>query len=78
MVKQRRLIHSMIYILLLAGSFIMLGPLVWTLSTSLKSQQHVFDIPPQWIPDPLTWLNYKDVWAKAPLLYGFMNSAIVV
>lgn len=78
MVKQRRLIHLMIYILLLAGSFIMLGPLVWTLSTSLKSQQHVFDIPPQWIPDPLTWLNYKDVWAKAPLLYGFMNSAIVV
>jgi len=78
MVKQRRLINLIVYIVLIAGSFIMLGPLAWTLSTSLKSQKHVFDIPPQWIPDPITWLNYEDVWSKAPLLYGFMNSAIVV
>ncbi|GIP26402.1 sugar ABC transporter permease [Paenibacillus sp. J23TS9] len=78
MVKQRRLINLIVYIVLIAGSFIMLAPLAWTLSTSLKNQKHVFDIPPQWIPDPATWLNYKDVWAKAPLLYGFMNSAIVV
>ncbi|GIO28864.1 MULTISPECIES: carbohydrate ABC transporter permease [Paenibacillus] len=78
MVKQRRLINLIVYIVLIAGSFIMLGPLAWTLSTSLKNQKHVFDIPPQWIPNPITWLNYEDVWTKAPLLYGFMNSAIVV
>ncbi|GLX66048.1 carbohydrate ABC transporter permease [Paenibacillus glycanilyticus] len=78
MANQRRFINTFIFVLLLAGSVIMLGPLVWTISTSLKTQQHVFDVPPQWIPDPLTWLNYKDVWSKAPLLYGFMNSAIVV
>ncbi|ACT03626.1 carbohydrate ABC transporter permease [Paenibacillus sp. JDR-2] len=78
MANQRRLINTVLFVLLLAGSVIMLGPLVWTVSTSLKTQQHVFDVPPQWIPEPLTWLNYKDVWSKAPLLYGFMNSAIVV
>ncbi|MDR9855557.1 carbohydrate ABC transporter permease [Paenibacillus sp. VCA1] len=78
MVKQRRLINLIVYIVLIAGSFIMLGPLAWTISTSLKNQKHVFDIPPQWIPNPITWLNYEDVWSKAPLLYGFMNSAIVV
>ncbi|GIO37650.1 sugar ABC transporter permease [Paenibacillus antibioticophila] len=78
MVKERRLINLLVYLLLIAGSVIMLAPLVWTVSTSLKSQKHVFDIPPQWIPDPLTWMNYKDVWSKAPLLYGFMNSLIVV
>jgi multiple sugar transport system permease protein len=47
-------------------------------STSLKLQQHVFDIPPKWIPDPPTWANYIDVWTKAPLLHGFMNSGIIV
>ncbi|MCM3629426.1 carbohydrate ABC transporter permease [Paenibacillus glycanilyticus] len=78
MANQRRLIDTIIFALLLAGSVIMLGPLAWTVSTSLKTQQHVFDVPPQWIPNPSTWLNYKDVWSKAPLLYGFMNSAIVV
>lgn len=78
MAKQRRLINLFIYALLIAGSVVMLGPLVWTLSTSLKTQQHVFDVPPQWIPDPLTWSNYQDVWTKAPLLHGFLNSLIVV
>ncbi|MBU5671658.1 carbohydrate ABC transporter permease [Paenibacillus brevis] len=78
MVKERRFINLLVYLLLIAGSVIMLAPLAWTISTSLKSQKHVFDIPPQWIPDPLTWMNYKDVWSKAPLLYGFMNSLIVV
>lgn len=78
MALQRRLTNFFIYILLLAGSVIMLGPLVWTVSTSLKSQKNVFDIPPQWIPDPVTWSNYQDVWAKAPLLYGFLNSTIIV
>ena len=78
MARERRLINLLIYFLLLAGSVIMLGPLVWTLSTSLKTQQHVFDVPPQWIPDPATWSNYLDVWTKAPLLHGFMNSTIIV
>ncbi|WP_127509347.1 carbohydrate ABC transporter permease [Paenibacillus humicus] len=78
MARERRLMNSLIYVLLLAGSIVMLGPLAWTLSTSLKIQQHVFDVPPQWIPKPSTWSNYTDVWSKAPLLHGFLNSAIVV
>jgi multiple sugar transport system permease protein len=78
MALQRRLTNLFIYIALLAGSVIMLGPLAWTVSTSLKSQKNVFDIPPQWIPDPATWSNYQDVWSKAPLLFGFLNSTIIV
>ncbi|TYP78214.1 carbohydrate ABC transporter permease [Paenibacillus methanolicus] len=78
MAKERRLINLLVYGLLLVGSIFMLGPLIWTISTSLKTQAHVFDVPPQWIPNPVTWTNYADVWDKAPLLHGFMNSAIIV
>lgn len=78
MARERTIMNVLIYALLIAGSFVMLGPLAWTVSTSLKLQQHVFDIPPKWIPDPLTWANYIDVWTKAPLLHGFMNSGIIV
>ncbi|GIQ63166.1 sugar ABC transporter permease [Paenibacillus cisolokensis] len=78
MARERTIMNVLNYALLIAGSFVMLGPLAWTVSTSLKLQQHVFDIPPKWIPDPLTWANYIDVWTKAPLLHGFMNSGIIV
>ncbi|SFT03961.1 carbohydrate ABC transporter permease [Paenibacillus sp. BC26] len=78
MIRDRKILHSIIYLLLLLGSVVMLAPFAWTVSTSFKTQQHVFDIPPQWIPDPATWDNYTDVWTKAPLLHGFMNSAIIV
>jgi multiple sugar transport system permease protein len=70
--------NVMAYVILLLGSFVMLAPFVWTVSTAFKTQEHVFDLPPKWIPDPFTWNNFVDVWNKAPLLTGFMNSAIIV
>ncbi|MCC3373721.1 carbohydrate ABC transporter permease [Cohnella sp. REN36] len=78
MTKQDRIVRGIVYALLTAGSFLMLAPFVWTVSTSLKTQQHVFDVPPQWIPKPATLDNYVDVWSKAPLAYGFLNSATIV
>lgn len=78
MLLRRRLNASLAILLLLAGSVIMLAPFVWTISTSLKFQQNVFDLPPKWIPNPLTLDNYKDVWKAAPILHGFLNSAIIV
>src|ERR1700748_2101941 len=39
-----------LYILALAGVVIFLIPLVWTISTALKTRQQIFDTPPTWIP----------------------------
>lgn len=76
--RNERSTNVMAYVILLLGSFVMLAPFVWTVSTAFKTQEHVFDLPPTWIPDPFTWNNFVDVWNKAPLLTGFMNSAIIV
>ncbi|CAN7648540.1 carbohydrate ABC transporter permease [Paenibacillus sp. LjRoot56] len=76
--RNERSTNVMAYVILLLGSFVMLAPFVWTVSTAFKTQEHVFDLPPKWIPDPITWNNFVDVWNKAPLLTGFMNSAIIV
>ncbi|MEK3735077.1 MULTISPECIES: carbohydrate ABC transporter permease [Paenibacillus] len=65
-------------LLLLFGSIFMIAPFIWTISTSLKDRRNVFEIPPQWIPDPITFSNYERVWLESPLLYGFMNSLIIV
>lgn len=65
-------------LLLLCGSIFMVAPFIWTISTSLKDRRNVFEIPPQWIPDPFTFDNYAKVWLESPLLHGFMNSLIIV
>ncbi|MCY9670136.1 carbohydrate ABC transporter permease [Paenibacillus alginolyticus] len=76
--RNERSVNAMAYVILILGSFIMLAPFAWTVSTAFKTQEHVFDLPPKWIPAPFTWNNFADVWNKAPLLTGFMNSAIIV
>ncbi|TLS51839.1 carbohydrate ABC transporter permease [Paenibacillus antri] len=64
--------------LLLLGSVFMIAPFIWTLSTSLKHQQHIFDLPPKWIPSPATFGNFQAVWEESPLLFGFLNSMTIV
>jgi len=78
MLKKQKAVNALALLLLLAGSFVMLAPFAWTISTSLKTQQHVFDIPPKWIPHPATFENFIDVWDKAPLVNGFINSMLIV
>ena len=53
-------------------------PLLWMISASLKRNIDVFTLPVKWIPDPVRWVNYIDVWAgDPPLLRYFGNSVIV-
>lgn len=66
-----------VFILLCLGAFTMLLPLAWMLSTSLKTRENVFVLPPQWIPDPIVWENYLRIWEAGPILTGIINSSIV-
>lgn len=66
-----------VFIVLCLGAFTMLLPLAWMVSTSLKTQENVFILPPQWIPDPVEWGNYLRIWEAGPILTGIINSSIV-
>ncbi|MET0713961.1 MAG: hypothetical protein ABWY57_03540, partial [Mycetocola sp.] len=55
--------NVLVTIVLSIGAIAMLAPLVWTFSTSLKTRDSVFALPPQWIPDPVIWDNYLRVWS---------------
>jgi multiple sugar transport system permease protein len=64
-------------IILAIGGIVMIAPLLWTFSTSIKTREAVFALPPQWIPNPVVWENYIRVWSAGPLASGIMNSIIV-
>ena len=65
------------FLILLAGACTMILPFAWMLVTSLKEANLVYTIPPQWIPKPVDWKNYADVWSAANLVTGIKNSAII-
>lgn len=74
---RRRIVDAILLTVLSLGGVIMIAPLLWTFSTSLKTKEAVFALPPQWIPDPVQWENYMRVWSAGPLASGIVNSLIV-
>ena len=56
--KARRTQSVLIHAILIAGGIIVMIPLAWMLSTSLKPPHQITKFPPIWIPDPFVWSNY--------------------
>jgi len=50
-------------------------PFLWLISASLKIRSEVFS--DAWIPNPIAWENYVNVWKAAPLLIWLRNSLVV-
>ncbi|MBE7550731.1 MAG: carbohydrate ABC transporter permease [Anaerolineales bacterium] len=55
----------------------MLLPFIWLLSSSLKLEQRVFQFPPQWIPDPIQWINYYDALIAKPFHIYLKNTLFI-
>jgi multiple sugar transport system permease protein len=50
--------HFLTHLVLILGGIVILFPIAWMLSTSLKAPNQVQQFPPIWIPNPLVWENY--------------------
>ena len=73
----RYLGNSIVFTLLLAASLLMLIPLVWTLSTSLRLPRESFTLPPEWLPTDFRYDNYGQVFTRVPFWQYFINSVLV-
>ena len=67
------LIYSIIFIYI----FITLVPLIWVLSTSLKSNDVAVSLPPKILPSDPTIENYVFVITEPRLLHSLINSLLV-
>jgi ABC-type glycerol-3-phosphate transport system permease component len=52
-------------------------PLLWGLSTSLKTANVLYAFPPKWIPDPVTVQHFVAVLNNKAIIRGFLNTVIV-
>ena len=69
--------NAIIYVVLIVGAVFFLTPFAWMVSTSLKADEQVFSIPPQWIPIPVMWSNYQRLLTEIPFLRYLGNTVFV-
>jgi len=79
--RQGRKKHITLHIVLIAGSIIMIYPLIWMIGASLKPENEIFangGLNP--FPTDFSWHNYVSGWAgSGDITFGqfFANSALV-
>lgn len=68
----------LIYVPLIVVLATLFFPVYWLIATSLKTALDVYKIPPTWLPYPITFQHYTDLWAGyVPFPLYLRNSAIV-
>ncbi len=66
-----------LYLLAVLAIVVLAGPLVWMVSSSLKTEADSLAAPPPLIPDPIRWQNYVDVFTQVPFARYLLNSFFV-
>ena len=66
-----------LYVVLTAGMALMLGPFVWMLLGSVKSENEIRRVPPTWLPDQPTTENFADLFQRLDFQTYFFNSLLV-
>src|SRR5690348_6720207 len=71
---QDQIIRVVATVLCLLGLVVILFPLAWMISTSLKTRLEVLKFPPNWIPAVPQWQNYPQALTINPFGRYFYNS----
>jgi multiple sugar transport system permease protein len=66
-----------IVVLLLLGLVVMVGPFVWMVLGSLKSQRELLQVPPTWLPADPTLSNYDRLFDRLAFPTYFWNSTVI-
>lgn len=66
------------YIVLAVISLVILLPILWMLSTSLKRVEDTFAMPPTLLPSPVSLEAYVGIFVNYSFGYYFRNSLVVV
>lgn len=65
------------FVILCLGAVIMVLPLLWMLTTALKTSFEAQQAPPVLLPHHWQWQNFKTAWQAAPFTRYLLNSLMV-
>jgi multiple sugar transport system permease protein len=72
-----RVARALLGATLVLGALVWLAPIVWTISTSLRTPAQSFSLPPKWLPTDLAIGNYAQVFDRVPFADILANSVKV-
>lgn len=76
--KVKLIRHVFVYAILTVGAVVMMVPLLWTVSTSLKTRDKVSIRRLELIPDPVVFENYPNLFEIRPIGKYTRNTFIIV
>lgn len=65
------------YVVLCIFAVTMIFPVFWMLTVSVKANDVVFQVPPQWFPTEFVWGNYAKAWEFMNFGRSFLNTAFI-
>jgi multiple sugar transport system permease protein len=66
-----------LYLLLVIGLILLVGPFIWMVLGSIKTTGELRQVPPTWLPQNPTLANYGELFDRLNFARFFFNSAIV-
>ena len=76
--KKQKIVGTTIrYLLMIIFVIPMILPVLWMISTALKDNIAVFDMPPQWIPKEFHWENFTIGLARVNFWHAFLNTLFI-
>jgi multiple sugar transport system permease protein len=73
----RSLARGAVYLVLVIWAMVSLLPVYWMITTSIKASTVLLEIPPQWIPYPISFDSYQTLLQHSELPRWFFNTAFV-
>ena len=76
---KRNAVHAALYLALIGGLIIVILPMIYMVSTSLKPNGALYEFPPRFFPsrEELTLENYGYVLGQGKFYLNFLNSLFV-
>ncbi len=69
--------RALLYVLLVVGLVLVVGPFAWMVLGSFKPQAEFLRLPPTWLPETWTLDNYRRLFQNLDFPRFFLNSAVV-
>lgn len=67
----------LVFLILFIGSIVLLTPLWWMISTSLKSPQEIMQYPPSFFPKEFHFSNYIEAWKTGDFTRWSLNTLLI-
>lgn len=66
------------YVFLLLGLLVFIGPLLWLISTMLKTQDQTYIFPPKMLPDPISFSAFSRLFETMKLMPRWIGNSFAV